>query len=112
MRDTETQAETQAEGEAVSMWGTRRGSRPWVSRIKPWAEGRAKPRSPPGCPILTFLHDSLLLNYNDTLQVPTLRKPLQKPNAFTYYNSLKTSQGITNYNKHSLNMVCQLIRMH
>ena len=52
MRDaqTETKAETQAEGEAGSMQGARCGTRSPVSRIKPWAEGSAKPLSHPGCP--------------------------------------------------------------
>ena len=50
MRDTETGAETQAEGEAGSMQGARRGTRSPVSRIRPWAEGGAKPLSHPGCP--------------------------------------------------------------
>ena len=39
MRDTE--AETQAEGEAGSMQGARRGTQSQVSRIRPWAEGGA-----------------------------------------------------------------------
>ena len=42
MRDTHTEAETQAEGEAGSMQGARRGTRSWVSRITPWAKGGAK----------------------------------------------------------------------
>ena len=33
-----TQRETQAEGEAGSMQGARRGTRSWVSRIMTWAE--------------------------------------------------------------------------
>ena len=44
------EAETQAEGEAGSMQGARHGTRSWVSRIRPWAEGRAKLLSHPGCP--------------------------------------------------------------
>ena len=51
-------AETQAEGEAGSMPGARRGTRSWVSRIRPRAEGGAKPLSQPGCP----LHYSLYLD--------------------------------------------------
>ena len=56
MRDTdrEREAETQAEGEAGSMQGAPRGTRSQVSRIRPWAEGGAKPLSHPGCPILGF----------------------------------------------------------
>ena len=52
MRDTEreTEAETQAEGETGSMQGARRGTPSRVSRIRPWAEGGAKPLSHPGCP--------------------------------------------------------------
>ena len=52
MRGTETEreAETQAEGEAGSMQGARRGTRSRVSRIRPWAEGGAKPLSYLGCP--------------------------------------------------------------
>ena len=45
MRDTEREAETQAGGEAGSMQGARCGTRSWVSRIMPWAEG-----SPGSCP--------------------------------------------------------------
>ena len=43
MRDTEREAETQAEGEAGSIQGARCGTRSRVSRIMPWAEGSAKP---------------------------------------------------------------------
>ena len=50
MRDTEREAETQAEGEAGSMQGARRGTGFQVSRIMPWAEGGAKPLSHLGCP--------------------------------------------------------------
>ena len=52
MRDTEIEraAETQAEGEAGSMQGARRGTQSQVSRITPWAEGGVKPLSHPGCP--------------------------------------------------------------
>ncbi|CAD7679420.1 unnamed protein product [Nyctereutes procyonoides] len=45
MRNTEIQAETQAEGEAGSMQGARWGTRSLVSRTTPWAEGGAKPLS-------------------------------------------------------------------
>ena len=45
MIDTQREAETQAEGEAGSMQGARRGTRSQVSRIIPWAEGGAKPLS-------------------------------------------------------------------
>ena len=40
IREREREAETQAEGEAGSMQGARCGTRSWVSRITPWAEGR------------------------------------------------------------------------
>ena len=42
-RDREREAETQAEGEAGSIQGARCGTRSWVPRITPWAEGGAKP---------------------------------------------------------------------
>ena len=35
---------------AGSMQGAWRGTRSWVSRIRPWAEGGTKPLSHPGCP--------------------------------------------------------------
>ena len=47
---SEREAETQAEGEAGSMQGARRGTQSWGSRIRPWAEGGAKPLSYLGCP--------------------------------------------------------------
>ena len=50
-RNRKREAETQAEGEAVSMQGTQCGTRSLVSRITPWAEGSAKPLSHLGCPI-------------------------------------------------------------
>ena len=50
MRDTEREAETQAEGEARSMQGARCGTPSQVSRVMPWAEGDAKPLGHPGCP--------------------------------------------------------------
>ena len=54
MRDTQREAETQAEGEAGSIQGARCGTQSQVSRITPWAEGRRltaePPRRPPqGC---------------------------------------------------------------
>ena len=57
MRDTEREkgeTETQAEGEAGSVQGARRGTRSQVSRITLWAEGGAKPLSHPGCPLSRF----------------------------------------------------------
>ena len=53
MRDTEREAETQAEGEAGSMQGARHGTQSRVSRITPWAEGVTKPLSHLGCPVTT-----------------------------------------------------------
>ena len=50
MKDTEREAETQAEGEAGSTQGARCGTQSQVSRITPWAEGGAKPLSHQGCP--------------------------------------------------------------
>ena len=56
MRDPqrEREAETQAEGEAGSMQGARHGTQSRVSRIRPWAEGGAKPLSHLGCPKQLF----------------------------------------------------------
>ena len=59
MRDTEIEAETQAKGEAGSMQGPQRETQSRVSRIKPWAEGGAKPLSHPGCPGLGFFKSRL-----------------------------------------------------
>ena len=50
MRDTEIEAETQAEGEAGSMQGAQCGTRFWISRIIPWADSYVKPLSHQGCP--------------------------------------------------------------
>ena len=54
MRDTQREAETQAEGEAGSMQGAQHGTRFPVSRMRPWAEGSAKSLSYPGCPRFRF----------------------------------------------------------
>ena len=58
MRDThrerEREAETQAEGDAGPKQGARRGTRSWVSRITPGAEGSTKSLSHLGCPLLVF----------------------------------------------------------
>ena len=61
-RQRERGAETQAKGEAGSMQAACRGTGSWVSRITPWAEGGAKPLSPPGCPIWGFLMITLILS--------------------------------------------------
>ena len=55
MRDTEREAETQAEGEAGSMLGNRRGTRSWVSRVRPLAEGGTKPLNHQAAQIYQFL---------------------------------------------------------
>ena len=54
MRDTETEAETQAEGEAGSMWAAQRGTQSQDSRITPWAKGRRSTTEPPRCPYFFF----------------------------------------------------------
>ena len=46
MRDIEREAETQAEGEAGSMQGPRRGTRSRDPGVTPWAKGGTKPLSP------------------------------------------------------------------
>ena len=51
MRDTQREREAETgKGKAVSMQGAHRGTRSRVSRIRPWAEGGAKPLSHPGLP--------------------------------------------------------------
>ena len=45
MRDTEREAQAEAEGDAGSMQGAWLGTCSQVSRIMPWAEGGAKPLS-------------------------------------------------------------------
>ena len=56
MRDTEREAGTQAEGETGSMQGAQCGTRSWVSRITPWAEGGVNPLSHLGCPLLIIFY--------------------------------------------------------
>ena len=51
MRDTEREAETQAEGEVGSAQGAQHWTQSRDSRIMPWAKGSAKPLSHPGCPL-------------------------------------------------------------
>ena len=55
MRDTEKEAETQAEGEAGSMLGARCGTRSQDSRISPGPKAGAKPLSHPGIPKTHYL---------------------------------------------------------
>ena len=53
-RDTVRETETQAEGEAGSLWGAQCGTRSRDPEVTPWAEGRAKllgPRVPPALSI-------------------------------------------------------------
>ena len=54
MTDREREAQTQAEGEAGSIQGARRGTQSWASRITPWAKGSAKLLTHPGCPLTGF----------------------------------------------------------
>ena len=53
MRDTKRERE--AEGEAGSMRGARRGTRSRVSRITPWAEGRCSTTEPPRDPLIIWI---------------------------------------------------------
>ena len=53
----EREAETQAEGEAGSTQGAQCGTRSQVSRIRPWAEGKAQSLSHPGCPSCLVLRE-------------------------------------------------------
>ena len=57
-RHTQREAETQAQGEAGSMQGARRGTQSQVSRISHWAEDSAKPLSHQGCLGNFFLNSS------------------------------------------------------
>ena len=62
MRDSDREAEKQAEGEAGSMQGARRGTQSWVSRIAPQAKGRSEtaepPRDPRFVPLKIYLKDA------------------------------------------------------
>ena len=58
MRNTEREAETQAEGEAGSMQGAQSETRSQVSRITPRAEGDTKLLSHWGCPACFFFNRS------------------------------------------------------
>ena len=55
MRDTDREAETQAEGEAGSMQGARCGIRSRGSKIRPWAKGGTKLLSHAGCPKIAVI---------------------------------------------------------
>ena len=66
MIDIEREAETQAEGEAGSMPGARRGTRSWDSRIAPWAKGRCQTAEPPRDPQEIFKKDFIYLFMRNT----------------------------------------------
>ena len=59
MKDTEREAETQAEGEAGSMQRAWCGTPSWDSRIAPWAKGRRQTTAPPRDPqrFYLFIHE-------------------------------------------------------
>ena len=59
MRDTEREAETQAEGETGSLWGTWCRTRFQDPGITTWAEGRCSTTEPPRSPI--FSSSSIIL---------------------------------------------------
>ena len=46
------------------MQGALRGTRFWVSRITPWAEGHTKPLSHPGCPVYTLMFTNAPISYS------------------------------------------------
>ena len=50
MRDTERELETQAEGEAVFLWGAQCGTGSQDPRTTTWAKGRCSTAEPPRCP--------------------------------------------------------------
>ena len=54
MRDTQREAEAQAEGESGSIQGAQCGTWPQNSRITPWAEGRHLTTEPPSRPQPSF----------------------------------------------------------
>ena len=54
MRDTEKEAETQAEGEAGSSQGARCETWSQDPGITPWAEGSTNSLHHPECPYITF----------------------------------------------------------
>ena len=61
MKDTQREAETQAEGEAGSPQEARCGTRFWDSGIMPWAKGRCSVTEPPTRPSI-FFKDFILSN--------------------------------------------------
>ena len=60
MRETQREAETQAEGEAGSMQGAQYGTGSRVSRITPWAKGRCSTAKPPWRPSVGQIFELLL----------------------------------------------------
>ena len=60
MRDTEKEAETQAEGEAGSLQGARCRTWIWDPGVTPWAQGRCQTAAPPRDPWF-FLFDGMVL---------------------------------------------------
>ena len=50
------ETETQAEGEAGFMQGSRHGTQTRDPRVTPWAEGRRSTAEPPGVPLLQLLN--------------------------------------------------------
>ena len=57
MKDTQREAETQAEGEAGSMQGARRGLDPGTPGSRSRLKAGTKLRSHPGCPEYYFLSE-------------------------------------------------------
>ena len=72
MRDTQREAETQAEREAGSTQGVRCGTPTQDPRITPWAEGRRSTTEPPMCPSSIFILNTM--NVLDTLYIYLLAK--------------------------------------
>ena len=54
IHETQRERETETEGEAGSMQGARCGTRSWVPRVRPWAEGKHPTVSHLGIPDLYF----------------------------------------------------------
>ena len=76
MRNTEREAETQAEGEAGSLRGARCGTQSQVSRITPWTEGGAKLLSHRGClEHLPLVQVMVLGSWDQVLHRAPLREP-------------------------------------
>ena len=70
MRDTEREAETQAEGEAGSLWGAQCGTRSWDPRIMPGAEGRRSTAEPPRKPSSLEYMPAILYREWDSYKIP------------------------------------------